>query len=241
MPNVDGFEFLKRARRYFDFPVLLLTAKSETAQKIKGFELGAELIMRVRALLKRYRIAYAQSVQVGGLSVDRNRHAILFDGTAMDIPLEKKYLLATYELSLWAASARVADIAQMLDVSKPSACRAIHVLTVKGYIERLPNREVTMTRRGTERAEEILHNRSILKRFFTEVLGVSSKMADADVPLMEYSVGVQAFRLFENILAPKEGPLALESAFQWHPCYGEITPRCAVVPAQKSLGRAAAL
>ena len=62
MPNMDGWELCRELRASYDMPVLMLTAKGETAQKIKGFQLGAddylvkpfeplELVMRVKALL----------------------------------------------------------------------------------------------------------------------------------------------------------------------------------------------
>ncbi|KPV48315.1 hypothetical protein SE17_38730, partial [Kouleothrix aurantiaca] len=65
MPRMDGWDLCAELRASYDMPVLMLTAKGETAQKIKGFQLGAddylvkpfeplELVMRVRALLKRY-------------------------------------------------------------------------------------------------------------------------------------------------------------------------------------------
>src|SRR5678816_3676133 len=75
MPNMDGWELCRELRTSYDIPVLMLTAKGETTQKIKGFQLGAddylvkpfepiELVMRVKALLKRYRIATSQTVQL---------------------------------------------------------------------------------------------------------------------------------------------------------------------------------
>src|SRR5262249_27755636 len=82
MPNLDGWELCRELRRYYDLPLLMLTAKGETAQKIKGFELGTddylvkpfeppELVVRVKALLKRYRIATSQRVQIGTVLLDR--------------------------------------------------------------------------------------------------------------------------------------------------------------------------
>lgn len=73
MPNLDGWELCRKMRQTYDFPILMLTAKGETSQIVKGFELGSDdylvkpfepvvLIARVKALLKRYQISAAQSV-----------------------------------------------------------------------------------------------------------------------------------------------------------------------------------
>lgn len=105
MPHMDGYEFCRSVRRYYDFPILMLTAKAETAQKVKGFELGAddyltkpfetaELVVRVKALLKRYQIACSQTLQVGRLQIDTSSHAIIIDGGMLDIPLKEFELLA---------------------------------------------------------------------------------------------------------------------------------------------------
>ena len=69
----------------------MLTAKGETSEKVKGFELGTddylvkpfeplELVVRVKALLKRYRIAASQTVQVGDLLMDRKTYEVSVDG-----------------------------------------------------------------------------------------------------------------------------------------------------------------
>lgn len=106
MPGMDGFEVCRHIRRYYDFPVLMLTAKNETSQKVKGFELGAddyltkpfeslELLARVKALLKRYQVAFSQTVQAGNLSIDKIGHTITLDGKRVDIPLKEFELLFT--------------------------------------------------------------------------------------------------------------------------------------------------
>ena len=62
MPNMDGWELCRELREFSDIPILMLTAKGETAQKVKGFDLRAddylvkpfdpiELAARVKALL----------------------------------------------------------------------------------------------------------------------------------------------------------------------------------------------
>ena len=87
MPNMDGWELCRELRKLYDIPLLMLTAKGETAQKVKGFELGtddylvkpfepAELVVRVKALLKRYRIASSQTVQIGNLMMNRKTYEV---------------------------------------------------------------------------------------------------------------------------------------------------------------------
>ena len=82
MPNMDGFDVCFELRKYYDIPILMLTAKGETSQKVKGFHLGTddylvkpfdpiELVVRVKALLKRYQITVSQSIQVGNVLLNR--------------------------------------------------------------------------------------------------------------------------------------------------------------------------
>ncbi|MEW9699373.1 response regulator transcription factor [Paenibacillus sp. SI8] len=110
MPNMDGWELCKELREHYDFPLLMLTAKGETSQKVKGFELGTddylvkpfepvELAVRVRALLKRYKIASSQTVQVGDLTMNRKTYEVTIGAQSVTLPLkefELLYKLASY-------------------------------------------------------------------------------------------------------------------------------------------------
>ncbi|WP_261303210.1 response regulator transcription factor [Paenibacillus andongensis] len=110
MPNMDGWELCKELREHYDIPLLMLTAKGETSQKVKGFELGTddylvkpfepvELAMRVKALLKRYKIASSQTVQVGDLSMNRKTYEVTVGSESVTLPLkefELLYKLASY-------------------------------------------------------------------------------------------------------------------------------------------------
>ncbi|MFC5450528.1 response regulator transcription factor [Paenibacillus aestuarii] len=110
MPNMDGWELCKELREHYDFPLLMLTAKGETSQKVKGFELGTddylvkpfepvELAVRVRALLKRYKIASSQTVQVGHLTMNRKTYEVTVGADSVTLPLkefELLYKLASY-------------------------------------------------------------------------------------------------------------------------------------------------
>jgi DNA-binding response OmpR family regulator len=105
MPNMDGFELCDNLRQYYeDLPLLILTAKRELNHKVRGFELGTddyltkpfeggELVMRVRALLRRYRIESSQTVQVGDAVIDRNNRCVTVLGAREDIPMREFELL----------------------------------------------------------------------------------------------------------------------------------------------------
>src|SRR5262245_24388141 len=75
MPMMDGWDLCRELRASYDFPLLMLTAKGETSQKIKGFQLGTddylvkpfepmELVGRVKDLLKRSAMAAPHTVQI---------------------------------------------------------------------------------------------------------------------------------------------------------------------------------
>lgn len=105
MPNMDGFEFCKTARKYYkDLPILMLTAKNDLSQKVKGFDLGcddyltkpfegAELIVRVRALLKRYHIDMAEEITIGNVTMDKSSYIVSVNGSKSDIPMKEFELL----------------------------------------------------------------------------------------------------------------------------------------------------
>ena len=105
MPNMDGYEFCQKLRQYYDnLPVLMLTAKSELPSKVKGFEAGAddyltkpfekdELILRVKALLRRYKIEASLIIQIGNITIDKNSYSVTVDGAKEDIPMKEFELL----------------------------------------------------------------------------------------------------------------------------------------------------
>ncbi|MDA5106789.1 MULTISPECIES: response regulator transcription factor [Brevibacillus] len=104
MPNMDGWQLCRELRELYDTPLLMLTAKGETSQKIKGFQLGTddylvkpfeplELVARVKALLRRYRIAVSQRVQIGELLLDRKTYEAQVGDKQVTLPLKEFELL----------------------------------------------------------------------------------------------------------------------------------------------------
>ncbi len=124
MPKMDGWELCRQLRELYDFPILMLTAKGETSQKLKGFQLGTddylvkpfeplELVARVNALLKRYRIATSQKIQLGELSMDRKSFEVFVNDDPITLPLkefELLFKLASYPGRTFARQQLIEDI-----------------------------------------------------------------------------------------------------------------------------------
>ncbi|RAP77614.1 response regulator transcription factor [Paenibacillus montanisoli] len=126
MPRMDGYELCKRLRAAGDMPILMITAKGESEDKIKGFQLGTddyltkpfdpmELVVRVKALLKRYRITASQMVTIGDIVLDRIGYQVIYKNTdtAVTIPLkefELLYKLASYPGQLFTRAALIEQI-----------------------------------------------------------------------------------------------------------------------------------
>jgi DNA-binding response OmpR family regulator len=105
MPQMDGWQLCRELREHDErLPLLMLTAKGETSQKIKGFQLGTddylvkpfeplELVVRLKALLRRYQIATSQTVQIGELLMDRKTYQVIVNGKNLTLPLKEFELL----------------------------------------------------------------------------------------------------------------------------------------------------
>lgn len=124
MPGMDGWELCRELRSFYDFPILMLTAKGETPDKVRGFQLGTddylvkpfepvELVIRVKALLKRYRIATSQTVQVGELSMNHKTFEVNAAGENVTLPLkefELLFKLASYPGKTFSRDQLIEDI-----------------------------------------------------------------------------------------------------------------------------------
>ncbi len=97
MPKMDGWELCRTIRSHYDLPVLMISAKSETVDKIKGFQVGTddylakpfdpvEMIMRVKALLKRYKVSTASVIRFGELEIDGPLHEVRVNKEKMHLP-----------------------------------------------------------------------------------------------------------------------------------------------------------
>ncbi len=108
MPEIDGFEFAESVRRINKtIPILFMSAKDDLSSKQKGFRLGIddymvkpieldELLLRVRALLRRANIAMSRKLKVGNLELDADAMSAKINGE--EIPLTTREFNIIYKL-----------------------------------------------------------------------------------------------------------------------------------------------
>jgi two-component system, OmpR family, response regulator len=131
LPGRDGIEVTRELRARTDVPIVMVTARTEEADRVLGLEVGAddyvakpfsprELLARIRATVRRVRGQAGptqQTVQVGGLVLDPQKMTVTLDGNPVEV--------TAYEFSILRALAqrpgRVLSREQLLDLAKGSA------------------------------------------------------------------------------------------------------------------------
>ena len=108
MPRLDGWETCRRIRKLGDTPVIMLTAKGETFDKVLGLELGAddyvvkpfdskEVVARIKAVLRRCNPEESGKdgvIQFANLSLDMSRYELKVKGKVVEAPPKELELLA---------------------------------------------------------------------------------------------------------------------------------------------------
>jgi DNA-binding response OmpR family regulator len=114
LPGIDGYQVCREIRHTSDVPIIMLSAKGETFDKVLGLELGAddymikpfdskELVARVRAVLRRFQVkqpspsSSEKCVTYPDLTVNLTNYAVTYMGRQVDMPpkeLELLYFLA---------------------------------------------------------------------------------------------------------------------------------------------------
>lgn len=105
MPVMDGYEFTDELRRSGDMtPILMVTAKQLPEEKCRGFLVGTddymvkpvnehEMLLRIKALLRRASIKNERRLQIGSVTLDQDALTISRDGDRQTLPQKEFYLL----------------------------------------------------------------------------------------------------------------------------------------------------
>jgi two-component system response regulator BaeR len=106
LPGKDGLEICREIRTFSDLPIVMVTARVEEIDRLLGLELGAddyickpysprEVVLRVKAILRRLRPATGTTPSAAGLELDENRFSARFQGVALELtPVEFRLLKA---------------------------------------------------------------------------------------------------------------------------------------------------
>ena len=140
LPGLDGFAVLTALRTSKQVPVLMLTARSQIDDKVKGFELGAddylvkpfqypELLARVRALLKRGHQAPAAGdvLRLGDLELDPVKHRAIRAGQRIDLSAKEFALLALLVRKTGQVLSRTQIASQVWDINFDSDTNVVEV------------------------------------------------------------------------------------------------------------------
>lgn len=159
LPEIDGFELLRRLRQETDVPVIMLTARGEETNRVAGLELGAddyvlkpfstpEVIARVRARLRRHAPAARTHapVTVGALELELASRSCRVDGNPVALTRREFDLLAV----MAAQPGRVFTRDQLLDAAWSSrfVCTKTVDVHVCGLRRKLSGRVPIQALRG---------------------------------------------------------------------------------------------
>lgn len=108
LPGLTGIEICRRVRKFSDIPIIMLTAKDETMDKVAGLDSGAddyltkpfaieELLARMRVAFKHAHASGAKRVilEVQGMEIDTDKRMVTVNGTVVDLT-KKEYELLLY-------------------------------------------------------------------------------------------------------------------------------------------------
>lgn len=107
MPKLDGWQVVKTIREYSKVPIIMLTAKGEENDELQGFDLGVDeyiskpfspkiLVARVEAILRRSNVVKHDSMDVGGIQINKAAHMVSVDRKTIDLSYKEFELLSYF-------------------------------------------------------------------------------------------------------------------------------------------------
>ena len=107
MPRMDGWDTCREIRQYSQVPIIMLTARGEEHDELKGFELGVDeyiakpfspkiLVARVMALLRRTNLASEETLEYGAIVLNRAAHEVTIHGENIELSFKEFELLSYF-------------------------------------------------------------------------------------------------------------------------------------------------
>ena len=95
---------------------------------------------------------------------------------------------------------RSIDIANELGYSKPSISRAVGILKSDGYITVEPNGQIVLTDSGKAKAEQVYERHLMLRKFLTDILGVSTENSEQDACRIEHILSDETYEKLKDFV-----------------------------------------
>jgi len=104
MPKMDGWQVCREIRSNSNVPIIMLTARGDEKDELLGFELGVDeyiskpfspkiLVARIDAILRRTGGMGDETIEIGGIKMDKQAHEVYVDGKPIDLSLKEFELL----------------------------------------------------------------------------------------------------------------------------------------------------
>ena len=156
LPGMDGFAICRALREQIDVPILMVTARQEDIDKIRGLGLGADdyiekpfspsvLVARVKAHLARYRRLTGSErtsgeIQIGGIRMNEETHRVYVDGREVELTNKEYELLLFFMLNVDVVFSREQLYERIWgwDAMGDSATVAVHINRLRKKIEHDP-------------------------------------------------------------------------------------------------------
>lgn len=156
LPGMDGFAICRALREQIDVPILMVTARQEDIDKIRGLGLGADdyiekpfspsvLVARVKAHLARYhRLTGSErtsgEIQIGGIRLNEETHRVYVDGREVELTNKEYELLLFFMLNVDVVFSREQLYERIWgwDAMGDSATVAVHINRLRKKIEQDP-------------------------------------------------------------------------------------------------------
>ena len=157
LPGVDGFEICREVRKVKEIPVIMVSAKKEDIDKIRGLGIGAndymtkpfspsELVARVKAHLERYNKLIGSSVRMenevietGGLKIDRTARRVYVDGVEKSLTTKEfdlLFFLAQNPNRVFSKEELLQEVWELSPIGADIATVTVHIKKIREKIEK---------------------------------------------------------------------------------------------------------